>query len=229
MENSEREMFLKLISDVRQNQVITSLDSEVTIYVEEYFYNLYFDRYGEKTHQNIETYYYSNINAIDKSKISIGEMSIIGEVNIKYIDLINYYFNDEMETIRDLSTQIDCIEFEGDSVADCIIVEWSYEKYVGYCRNIHELRYGYYNETESDLITGNEDRTYRHNLSVLVEATELVGLSDEEKIELILEKLSEYHWKWNIFQTRPSFKVIISTCLDLNNIEDVESEEEEEY
>ena len=226
MKNSEREKFLKLISDVRKKHSVKSLDSEVIIYIEEYFYNPYYDNCGEKSHKNIEIYYYSDIDDIDKTKIVIGDLSIISEVRIKYVDLINSYFSDDMEYLSDLSTQIDTIEFEGDSVADYIIVEWSYEKYVGYCRNIHELRYGYYNETESDLITGNEERTYRHNLSVLVEAKELFELTDVEKIELILEKLNESHWKWNYFQKRTSFKEIISSCLNLNIVEGVEIEEE---
>lgn len=95
-------------------------------------------------------------------------------------------------------------EFTGKSIEGSIIIEWSYEKYVGYARNLinigvggtypfHELK------TESDMITGNEERTFRSNYSVLLSKEEVKD-SGDLLAERIMEELETSHWKWNYFK-----------------------------
>lgn len=107
----------------------------------------------------------------------------------------------------DITTE-DVATNDGEPITGAIIISWSWEKYVGYCRNLeqvgkagswpfHEVK------TESDLITGNEDRTFRTNMSVLLTAEE-VEQAGEDLEEVIKEALNESHWKWNYFKKNPS-------------------------
>ena len=96
---------------------------------------------------------------------------------------------------------------DGDDIAGAVIIEWSWEKYVGYARNL--VRVGMAGEwpfqefsKESDLISGNEDRTFRSNYSVLLTPEEVKASNDLQ--ESIDEALNADHWKWNYFKNNPN-------------------------
>lgn len=97
--------------------------------------------------------------------------------------------------------------FEGDDITGSIIVRWSYEKYVGYCRNLKDIgiagEYPFHEfTTEADLITGNEESTFRDNYSVLLTLEEVSQADD--LFDAIEEKLMRSHWKWNYFRNNPN-------------------------
>lgn len=93
---------------------------------------------------------------------------------------------------------------EGDDISNAIVIKWSWEKYVGYAQNLHEVNYGYMFgfKNEDDLIT-NQDRTFYPNYSVLLYADEIAGLSDEEINEKVTEALNAPGFKWNHFKNNP--------------------------
>ncbi len=83
-------------------------------------------------------------------------------------------------------------------IKDAVIVKWSWEPYVGYARQFHELSRGGYDETEEDLITGNEDRRFRPNLSLVLWKEDIEGLTNEEICDRLEEELlANYdYWRW---------------------------------
>src|SRR5690606_19955023 len=99
--------------------------------------------------------------------------------------------------------------FEGNNITDAIIIEWNYEKYVGYARNLVAIGvagiHPFHNfKTEKDLISGNEESTIKSNYSVLLKIEEVEELEPEEIRELIEERLNEESWKWNYFKNNPN-------------------------
>lgn len=86
------------------------------------------------------------------------------------------------------------VYYEYKSLAGAILVFWSWQTHVGYCRKFEEVRYAYSDEDEKMCIK--EDMVYSTQCDVLCEASELVGLSREEVRNLVGQKLSEKHWKW---------------------------------
>jgi len=56
--------------------------------------------------------------------------------------------------------------------------------------------------TEADLITGNEDSTFRSNYSVLLTKDEVEDA--DNKREAVEEELERGHWKWNYFRNNPN-------------------------
>lgn len=118
---------------------------------------------------------------------------------------------DEIE-LENFENEFDCLEIEtvyegetnkGEYVGRAVIIQWSYEKYVGYARNLLDIFVGSDHNLnfESDLITGNEDTTFRSNYSVLLTEKEV-----EESVDLetdIIEALNNGKWKWNHFKNNP--------------------------
>lgn len=97
--------------------------------------------------------------------------------------------------------------FQGENITGAIIVRWSYEKFVGYCRNLQDIgiagEYPFHEfTTEKDLITGNEERTFRSNYSVLLTKNEVEEASNIK--EAVEEELQRSYWKWNYFRNNPN-------------------------
>ena len=97
--------------------------------------------------------------------------------------------NGSMDDIEYFYVTYDYKKLEGS-----ILVFWSWQTYVGYCRKCEEIRYAYYDEDEKICIK--EDRTYRTQCDVLCTAEELEGLSKDDIMNLVNQKLGESHWKW---------------------------------
>lgn len=206
MEN--REDNLRLILDVKRECGVTDTNSQVRVFISE----LHTDwssgnNWSGEGYTELETTLHSNIT--NKSRdISVGSMLVIKEWVGTYLELINQYNKDFYAFLLDNATEIEVIEPEGESVENAIIVEWSYEKYVGYCRNYLGLRYGKQNETEKDLVSGNEESTFKSNESVLLTASQIEGLTTDEIFERIWQELDSSYWKWNSFKNNPTDKKI---------------------
>lgn len=107
----------------------------------------------------------------------------------KLFDIINEEcYNDWDDTVKEVS-------YSYPSVQGAILVIWGWERYVGYSRMIHEIRYGMRGEDES--ICCPLDTTYRPQASVIATAEEMEGLSKAELHSLLETKLlEEGDWRW---------------------------------
>ena len=81
---------------------------------------------------------------------------------------------------------------------DEIIVSWSYWRYVGYAHKFEGIHtadeLGF--ECEDDLATGDEDRVFRRNYTMILNHEEVSALKEDELEDAILEELNRDHWKW---------------------------------
>jgi hypothetical protein len=113
--------------------------------------------------------------------------------------------------------------YKGKEITDAIIIEWSYEKHPGYARNLLDIGVGgghpfWILEHEADLITGNEESTFRSNYSVLLTKEEVEVCETPEELEVkIFEELCEGHWKWNYFKNNPQSAHIAEKINEIAN------------
>ena len=108
---------------------------------------------------------------------------------------------DEDATVEDLiddreEQHTEFIRYDYASVENALLVCWHWDRYIGYARELREIRYGYYGETSEMCIE--TEKVFRPQWSVLATAEELEGLTDQQKRELAEERLNESHWKWNM-------------------------------
>ena len=151
---------------------------------------------------------------LETVNMNIGFQGIVDKFEFEYTDFNNEFeFGSEgdIEDFLPSNTYPETIYygdvFEGDDITGAIIVRWSYEKYVGYCRNLQDIgiagEYPFHEfTTEKDLITGNEESTFRSNYSVLLTKDEVD--SAENIKEAVEEELQKGHWKWNYFRNNPN-------------------------
>ena len=122
-----------------------------------------------------------------------------------------YKFDDYVET--------QTIDYnEGKDITGAVVVEWNWEKYPGYCRNLTDIGIAgegnfYSLKKESNLITGNEEDTWHKNYSLLLTKEEIKEFSEiyqkEDSLkEVLYEKLYDSGWQWNDFGHNPNSKQI---------------------
>lgn len=122
-----------------------------------------------------------------------------------------YKFDDYVET--------QTIDYnEGKDITGAVVVEWNWEKYPGYCRNLTDIGIAgegifYSLKNEANLITGNEENTWRKNYSLLLTKEEIKEFSEiyqkEDSLkEVLYEKLYDSGWQWNDFGHNPNSKQI---------------------
>jgi hypothetical protein len=164
-----------------------------------------------------EAYFFTQQEAeeyLGTLSLTVGFQGITDKIDFEYTDFnATFDFGSEGE-IKDFlpsRCEFDTVYygdvFEGDDIAGAIIVRWSYEKFVGYCRNLKDIgiagEYPFHEFiTEKDLIKGNEDSTFRDNYSVLLTKEEVDDASN--LFDAIEEELQRGHWKWNYFRNNPN-------------------------
>ena len=164
-----------------------------------------------------EKYFFTEKEAmeyLETINLNIGFQTQVERIDFEYADF-NWEipFGTDREIVDFLPSRLDFDivydgdVFEGENITGAIIVRWSYEKYVGYCRNLQDIgiagEYPFHEFiTEKDLITGNEESTFRSNYSVLLTKDE-VDSADNIK-EAVEEELMRGHWKWNYFRNNPN-------------------------
>jgi hypothetical protein len=147
--------------------------------------------------------------------VNVGYMAYVDRVTIELEDVMDTYSEDDEFELEDLDNykQFYTIEFNeewsggvnrGKNLDGAIIVAWSWEKHVGYCRKFHGLRYGRYGESEADL-ADNTERTWRISEEVLLTAEDVQGKEGEELIDAVMCELGRGHWRW---QGCPSERVV---------------------
>lgn len=117
------------------------------------------------------------------------EFDDIEEVFDEYFDMLDIEFDELVKTE------------EGKNIEGAVVIKWQWNKYVGYSRNFVGVgiagQYPYHNILkEIDLITGDEDRVFRTNYSILATKEEL----EEHGTEVLLRKMIEGDWKWDNVQ-----------------------------
>lgn len=145
--------------------------------------------------------------SLEKDFIDIDSVEDIEyEEELLEVELIEYL--SECEVYDREVTEL--IVYNGKDITGAIVIEWSYERYVGYCRNLLNIGiagegYFYDLKKESNLITGNEDSTYKSNYSVLIPADRVAALVKEGNLseEVIYDALYDNQWRWNDTKHNP--------------------------
>jgi hypothetical protein len=164
-----------------------------------------------------EAYFFTELEAkeyLETINLNIGFQAQIEQIEFEYTDFnTSFDFGSEGD-IEDFIPNFDNCNafyygdvFEGEDITGAIVVQWSYEKHVGYCRNLQDIgiagEYPFHElKTEKDLITGNEESTFRINFSVLLTKDEVEDASNIK--EAVEEELQNGHWKWNYFRNNPN-------------------------
>lgn len=165
--------------------IFSSLVDETT----KYFYNV----------EHAKNYYNELLNTIDTNEGTPIEVCLY-ESEIYADDILELTSYEEIKEIFE-GTGFDILESKQlspdyKSIEGSIIVVWEWNRYVGYARNFKSLEIGTYNETEEDLITGNEDYTFGTCKSLLISSEETKNKTDSELREILENELFGKDWKW---------------------------------
>ncbi len=164
-----------------------------------------------------EEYFFTEGEAVEYSEtinVNIGFQIQVDRIDFEYADFnweINFGADREIADFLPSRCEFETVYYgdfnNGADIVGAIIVRWSYEKYVGYCRNLEDIgiagEYPFQEfRTERDLITGNEESTFRSNYNVLLKKDEVESVSNIR--EVVEEELQSGHWKWNYFRNNPN-------------------------
>ena len=132
----------------------------------------------------------AEISPDDLDDVDFDELEEFGGMVFGDSDLLEI-FNEH----RDYEDSRD-VEYQYRSVDGALLVFWSWNRYIGYARDLQEIREGMYGEDESICIK--QDKTFVTQCDVLIEKQELEGLSREDRRSLIEQRLGESQWKWTM-------------------------------
>ena len=146
----------------------------------------------------------------ESMKLDVGYSAVIYAIYLSGVtkEAEEVEFHDIEEVFDEYSEYLDDIEFdeyvkteEGKNIEGAVIIKWQWNKYVGYSRNFVGVgiagQYPYHNILkEIDLITGDEDRVFRTNYTVLATKEEL----EEHGTDILLRKMIEGDWRWDNVQ-----------------------------
>lgn len=158
-----------------------------------------------------------------KIKLNVGFYAMVDEIELESLQEVfeesdEFEFTDLQDYVYNIETIWDGEEHRGENIEGAIIIEWSWEKYIGYARNLTDLGKAgdhtfYEMKNEIDLITGNAESTNGVNFSVLLTRDEIEEAEDLE--ELIDKELNKEHWKWNYFKHNPKSEYIREKIEDI--------------
>ena len=171
---------------------------------EEYLDGFYFDR--EDAVKAMEDVAKSTVPefgvrteiCLDKAEISPDDLDGVDFDEVEEFDGMVFGDSDLLEIFnehRDYEDSRD-VEYQYKSVDGALLVFWSWNRYIGYARDLQEIREGMYGEDESICIK--QDKTFVTQCDVLIEKQELEGLSREDRRSLIEQRLGESQWKWTM-------------------------------
>ena len=119
--------------------------------------------------------------------------------DIEYSDAEDFYEENcsefDVEFLKLVKTE------EGKNIEGAVVIKWQWNKYVGYSRNFVDVgiagQYPYHNILkEIDLITGDENRVFSTNYSVLATKEELKEYGED----ILMRNMIEGDWRWNNVQ-----------------------------
>jgi hypothetical protein len=156
-----------------------------------------------------------------KIKCEVGFQQIVQKLYVKILTLD--FEDDEEFELEDLDnyrlyyTERDEIWTgtfnDGRNLEGAIILVWSWGKYVGYSRHFDSIRYGFYDEKETDLID-NTKNTFKRTETVLLEKEEIEDLLDSEILEKVIEELRKLN-KWDTLENWNEDKIIHGLGLEI--------------
>ena len=135
---------------------------------------------------------------LDKASISPDDLDDVDWDEVEELGDMAYDDSDLMELFisnRDFEDSID-VTYKYKSVDGALLVFWSWNRYIGYARDLQEIREGLYSEDESMCIK--VDKVFHTQCDVLIEKQELEGLSQQDRRLLIEQRLGESNWKWTM-------------------------------
>lgn len=147
---------------------------------EEYYKKAYLK--GEPE-EGYDMYFCLSENIINEDVLDVTEYN-------KLEKLISDYYDIRDGNIREETKRYSYESLEGD-----ILIEWSWERYIGYARNFRGIRYGRENETEADIFDG-EDKVFHPYTTILLKYNDIKGLTEEEVNNRIIEELCKDNWCW---------------------------------
>ena len=134
----------------------------------------------------------------------VGYSSVIYKLTVPMDEVENKEYDDAEDFYNEYCPEFDVefLEFvkteEGKDIRGAVVIKWQWNKYVGYSRNFVDIgiagQYPYHNILkEIDLITGDEDRVFSTNYSVLATKEEL----EEYGEDVLMRNMIEGDWRWN--------------------------------
>lgn len=163
----------------------------------------------------------------EKIQLNLGFESQVESRFLKNSTLSREDWKREFDSIEEMVNEYDFDDYvetqtidynEGKDITGAVVVEWNWEKYPGYCRNLTDIGIAgegifYSLKKEKDLITGNEESTWHRNYDVLLTKKEILDTlgkcyTEDEVIDVIYDKLNDSYWKWNDFKNNPNSKNI---------------------
>lgn len=133
--------------------------------------------------EGYDMYFDLSENTINEDVLDVTEYS-------KLEKLIREYYN-----IHDGNIKEDRKRYGYESLHGDILIEWNWERYIGYARNFRSIRYGREDETEADIFDG-EDKVFHPYTTILLKHNDIDGLTDEEVNNRIIEELCNDKWCW---------------------------------
>lgn len=128
-------------------------------------------------------------------KVGLGFHAVVEKIT--YPEIADCEMDTELGSEADFSEIWRGAENEGENLDGAILVCWSWRTHVGYSRKIEGLLWAGGNDTESSIGTGNVDRVFRNNYSVLLNASDIAGLDAQQLRFALEERLGDSMWKWN--------------------------------
>lgn len=167
--------------------------------------------------------------AAEASDPSVGYTVEVNRVLVPYVYFNEHFgFQEEFNLEEVMDIALILVEgvwsevCEGENIEGAILVEWSWEKYIGYCRNLHRVGIAgegmfYEIKNTADLSTGGEDYTNRRTYSILLDKNEVEEADDIA--EAIREALGQKSWLWNHFQNRNFIEEQIENLANEKNMQ----------
>lgn len=232
---AKEELFEQLKNLRRQEEIVNlSVLEQIEYKGEQYLvvYKAQQYRWEETANPEIDDVeYFINENEAkvyaEKIQLNVGFESQVESHFLKISSVSQEDWKREFDSIEEMVNEYDFDDYvetqtidynEGKDITGAVVVEWNWEKYPGYCRNLTDIGIAgegifYSLKKEKDLITGNEESTWHRNYDVLLTKKEILDTlgkcyTEDEVIDVIYDKLNDSYWKWNDFKNNPNSKNI---------------------
>jgi hypothetical protein len=182
-------------SELKRTTMTTTETMTILYYVE----TCNRDLNGETTGETKGKWFDNRDDAEEFGELSltyVGDSYIVHKVKLDADDK-GRYSEESKPWDFDINDEVTHGQHSGEDIEDAVILQWSYETYVGYSTKFQGLRFGNRKETEFDL---HEERDSKNKVyeNVIVTAEEMDVLSDNEQCELIAERINAFasNWTW---------------------------------
>lgn len=233
---AKEELFEQLKNLRRQEEIVNlSVLDQIEYKGEEYLvvYKAQQYRWEDTANPEIDDVKYfidenqAKVYAEEEILLNVGFQSQVESRFLKISSLSQEDWKREFDSIEEMVNEYDFDDYvetqtidynEGKDITGAVVVEWNWEKYPGYSRNLTDIGIAgegifYSLKKEKDLITGNEESTWHKNYSLLLTKEEIKEFSkiyekQDSLKEILYEKLYDSGWQWNDFGHNPNSKQI---------------------